>query len=150
MSEPFNVQTILNTLPHRYPFLLVDKIVEFEPFNYLTAIKNVTINEPFFTGHFPENPVMPGVLMIEALAQAGALMANLSKSAREGYKYLHFFAGVDNVKFKQVVMPGDQLLLKVTLEAQKKDFWRMQGEIMVADKLVCTASLLSAAKEVKA
>jgi 3-hydroxyacyl-[acyl-carrier-protein] dehydratase len=144
-----DITDILSLLPHRYPFILVDRVVSYEPFEYLTAIKNVTINEPFFQGHFPGNPIMPGVLMVEALAQASAILSNLSRSAKAGHDYLYFFAGIDNVKFKHIVRPGDQMRLEVKLTGQKRDFWRMHGEAFVDDKCVCVADLLSAAKEVE-
>jgi 3-hydroxyacyl-[acyl-carrier-protein] dehydratase len=149
MSETINIAKILEYLPHRYPFILVDRVLEYKDFDYLKAIKNVTVNEPFFTGHFPGNPIMPGVLMLESLAQASAILSNLSRTASEGHEFLYFFAGIDKVKFKQIVVPGDQLRLEVKLVAQKRDFWRMQGEAYVEDKLVCSAELLSAAKEIK-
>ncbi len=117
--------------------------------DYLIAIKNVSINENFFTGHFPGNPIMPGVLMLEALAQASGILASLSQEVKEGYEILHFFAGIDNAKFKHVVTPGDQLRLEVKLTGHKRDFWRMHGEAYVGDKLACSADLLSAAKEIK-
>lgn len=149
MSESVDIIKILGMLPHRYPFLLVDRVLEYTPFDYLIATKNVTINEPFFNGHFPGNPIMPGVLMLEALAQASALLSNLSRSPKEGHEFLYFFAGIDNAKFKQVVTPGDQLRLVVKLVGQKRDFWRMHGEAFVGDKLACSADLMSAAKEIK-
>ncbi len=149
MSESINIIKILELLPHRYPFILVDRVLEYKEFDYLTAIKNVTINEPFFLGHFPGNPIMPGVLMLEALAQASAILSSLSRTAKEGHKFLYFFAGIDNAKFKQVVTPGDQLRLQVKLAGQKRDFWRMHGEVFVGDKLACSADLMSAAKEIK-
>ena len=149
MRDEIDIRQVLDLLPHRYPFILVDKVLDYEPFEYLNAIKNVTINEPFFTGHFPGNPIMPGVLMLEALAQASAILSNLSRTASEGHEFLYFFAGIDKVKFKQIVTPGDQLNLKVKLLTKKRDFWRMLGEAYVEDKLVCSAELLSAAKEVK-
>lgn len=149
MSEILDIQKIMAMLPHRYPFILVDRVLAYEPMHYLTAIKNVTINEPFFIGHFPGNPIMPGVLMLEALAQAGAVLVNLSAPAKEGHEYLHFFAGIDDAKFKQVVVPGDQLRLEVKLDAHKKGFWRMRGEVFVGEKLACSAYLMSAAKEIK-
>lgn len=149
MTQSVDINAILGLLPHRYPFLLVDRVLDFKPFEYLTAIKNVTINEPFFNGHFPENPIMPGVLMLEALAQASGILSNLSRSPEEGYEFLYFFAGIDNAKFKHVVTPGDQLTLHVTLAAQKRDFWRVHGEVHVGDKLACSADLMSAAKQVK-
>lgn len=149
MRDEIDIRKVLDLLPHRYPFILVDKVLDYEPFEYLNAIKNVTINEPFFTGHFPGNPIMPGVLMLEALAQASAILSNLSRTPSEGHEFLYFFAGIDKVKFKQIVTPGDQLHLKVKLQTSKRDFWRMLGEAYVADKLVCSAELLSASKEVK-
>lgn len=144
-----DIHKILELIPHRYPFLLVDRVLSYVPFEYLTAIKNVTVNEPCFTGHFPENPIMPGVLILESLAQAGALFSNLSRQAREGYQFFYFFAGIDNAKFKHVVTPGDQLRLEVKILNQRRDFWRMHAEAYVGDKLACSADLLSAVKEVK-
>lgn len=149
MTESIDITRILDLLPHRYPFVLVDRVLDYEPYGFLTAIKNVTINEPFFTGHFPGNPIMPGVLMLEALAQASAILSNLSRTPPEGYEFLYYFAGIDNAKFKHVVTPGDQLRLEVKLAGQKRDFWRMSGEVYVGDKLACSADLMSAAKEIK-
>jgi 3-hydroxyacyl-[acyl-carrier-protein] dehydratase len=149
MSEFIDVNQIFSLLPHRYPFLLVDRVIDYKVLDYLTAIKNVTINEPFFTGHFPGNPIMPGVLMLEALAQACGILANLSRKPRDGYEFLHYFAGIDNARFKQVVTPGDQLRLEVKLIGHKRDFWRMSCEAYVGDKLACSADLLSASKEIK-
>ncbi|ASQ46924.1 3-hydroxyacyl-ACP dehydratase FabZ [Legionella clemsonensis] len=149
MNEVINIAKILDLLPHRYPFILIDRVMEYKTFEYLIGIKNVTMNEPFFTGHFPGNPIMPGVLMLEALAQAGAILSSLSRTPKEGHEFLYFFAGIDKVKFKQVVTPGDQLRLEVKLIGQKRDFWRMSGEAFVGDKLACSADLMSAAKEVK-
>lgn len=149
MSELVDINKILDLLPHRYPFILVDRVLDYKAFDYLDAIKNVTINEPFFTGHFPGNPIMPGVLMLESLAQASAILSNLSRSAKEGHEFLYFFAGIDNAKFKHVVTPGDQLRLNVKLIGQKRDFWRMHGEVFVGEKLACSADLMSAAKEIK-
>jgi 3-hydroxyacyl-[acyl-carrier-protein] dehydratase len=149
MSEPLNITKILELLPHRYPFILVDRVTEYQEFEYLIAIKNVTINEPFFVGHFPGNPIMPGVLMLEALAQACGILFSLSRSPSEGHKFLYYFAGIDNAKFKHVVTPGDQLRLVVKVENRKREFWRMHGEVFVDDKLACSADLMSAAKEVE-
>jgi beta-hydroxyacyl-[acyl carrier protein] dehydratase FabZ len=136
-------------LPHRYPFLLVDRIVDYEVFNYLNALKNVTLNEYFFQGHFPGNPVMPGVLMVEALAQASGLLFYLSRTAKPGHKFLSFFASIDKVKFKHIVTPGDQLRLEVKFLGSKRDFWRTHGEVFIGEKCVCSADLMNAAKEVK-
>jgi 3-hydroxyacyl-[acyl-carrier-protein] dehydratase len=149
MSHVVDIGQILNLLPHRYPFLLVDRVLDYKPFEFLTAVKGVTVNEPFFQGHFPENPIMPGVLMLESLAQASAILSNLSRTPQPGYKFLYFFASIDNAKFKHVVTPGDQLRLEVKLIGQKRDFWRMRCEAYVGEKLACSADLMSAAKEVK-
>ncbi len=149
MIASVDINKILSLLPHRYPFILVDRVVDYKVFDYLVGIKNVTMNEPFFMGHFPGNPIMPGVLMLEALAQASAILSNLSRAPKEGHEYLYFFAGIDNAKFKQVVTPGDQLRLEVKMIGQKRDFWRLHGEAFVGDKLACSADLMSAAKEVK-
>ncbi|STY30426.1 (3R)-hydroxymyristoyl-ACP dehydratase [Legionella wadsworthii] len=149
MSEPVDIKQIFSILPHRYPFLLVDRVVDYIPFESITAIKNVSINESFFSGHFPENPIMPGVLMLEALAQTSGLLVGLSQTPEENEGILHFFAGIDNAKFKHVVTPGDQLRLEVKLIAKKREFWRVHGEAYVGDKLACTADLLSAAKEIQ-
>lgn len=148
-SVDIDITKILNLLPHRYPFLLVDRVLEYKAFESLVAIKNVTINEPFFTGHFPGNPIMPGVLMLEALAQASGILSSLSRKAKDGYEFVYFFAGIDNAKFKQVVVPGDQLRLDVKLIGRKRDFWRMHGDVYVGDALACSADLMTAAKEVK-
>ena len=149
MSTVVDITRILSLLPHRYPFLLVDRVLDYKVFDYLTAVKGVTINEPFFSGHFPGNPIMPGVLMLESLAQASAILSNLSRTPKEGHEFLYFFASIDNAKFKHIVTPGDQLRLEVKLVGQKRDFWRMQGKAYVGDKLACSADLMSAAKEVK-
>ena len=152
MSGTVDINKILDLLPHRYPFILVDRVLDYKAFDFLLAIKNVTMNEPFFQGHFPGNPIMPGVLMLEALAQASAILSNLSRSPKEGNEFLYFFAGIDNAKFKHVVTPGDQLRLEVKMTGQKRDFWRMHGEVYIVgddDKLACSADLMSAAKEVK-
>jgi len=149
MNECIDIIRILELLPHRYPFILVDRVLEYKSLDYLIATKNVTINEPFFMGHFPGNPIMPGVMMLEALAQASAILSNLSRTPKDGHEFIYFFAGIDNAKFKQIVTPGDQLRLEVKLIGQKRDFWRMHGEAYVDDKLACSADLMSAAKEVK-
>lgn len=150
MSESIiDIKQIFDLLPHRYPLILVDRVLDYKAFEYLTAIKNITINEQFFNGHFPENPIMPGVLMLESLAKASALLAGLSLPFEENKNKMHFFAGIDKAKFKHVVTPGDQLRLEVKLLGRKREFWRMHGEAYVGDKLACTANLLSAAKEIK-
>ena len=143
--QSIEINKILELLPHRYPFVLVDRIIDYKPFEYLTAIKNVTCNEPFFTGHFPENPIMPGVLMLEALAQASGLLCSLSEPPKEGSIY--FFAGISNAKFRRIVTPGDQLRLEIKFLNSKHNFWRVQAEAFVGENLACSSELLSAVKE---
>jgi beta-hydroxyacyl-ACP dehydratase FabZ len=128
-----SVQEIMELLPHRYPFLLVDRIVEEEPGVRIVGIKNVTINEPFFQGHFPGHPIMPGVLIVEALAQVGGIVA---LRALGGKKRIAYFAGIDNCKFRRPVVPGDQLRLEVTVIAHRGPVWKMHGEATVDGVLV--------------
>jgi 3-hydroxyacyl-[acyl-carrier-protein] dehydratase len=149
MTSEVDINAIIESLPHRYPLLLVDRVLDYKAFDYLVAIKNVTVNEPCFQGHFPGNPIMPGVLILEALAQAGGLLSNLSRTPKEGHAFLYFFASIDNVKFKSMVTPGDQLKLHVTVTNQRRDFWKIHGEAYVGDRLACSADLMSASKEVK-
>ena len=143
-----NIDEILNYLPHRPPFLFIDKIVDIKPGKSIVAIKNVTANEPFFEGHFPEYPIMPGVLIIEALAQASTVLA--FKSTDETPKQnrsLYFLAGVDKAKFKKVVLPGDQLRLEVELIKARKTIWKLKGIAKVDGKIVCSAEFTSARKK---
>lgn len=145
MKKSIDIQAIMKLIPHRFPFLLVDRVLDYVPSERLTAIKNVTMNEPCFTGHFPDRPVMPGVLMIEAIAQAGAILffqthIDLGKPD-DG---LMFLAGVDNARFKKIVEPGDQLRIEVEVTKIRTPVWRMTGKIFVEDKLVCSAEILSA------
>lgn len=149
MIKSLDINKILDTLPHRYPFILIDRVLDYQCDDFIVAIKNVTINEPFFTGHFPGFPIMPGVLMLEALAQAGGILYSLSRVPTKGHRFLYFFAGIDNAKFKQMVVPGDQLRLEVKLIAEKRNFWRLHGEAYVGDALACSADLMSAVKEEK-
>ncbi|MCK4608907.1 MAG: 3-hydroxyacyl-ACP dehydratase FabZ [Gammaproteobacteria bacterium] len=135
-----DVHEILEFLPHRYPFMLVDRVVEYEEGKSLVALKNVTYNEPFFSGHFPAKPVMPGVLVVEALAQAAGLLVYLIS----GDKNLFYFAGIDNARFKKVVEPGDQLQLKVAVERRKRDVWKFKAEAFVDGVVACSANLMIA------
>lgn len=142
-----NVNEIKNYLPHRYPFLLVDRVVECVEGERLTAIKNVTCNEPFFNGHFPTQPVMPGVLIIEALAQATGLLGfrTMGEEPRAGVLYM--LVGVDKARFKQQVVPGDQLVLSVELKNRKGIIWVFDAKATVEGKVVASAELMCAAKE---
>lgn len=136
-----NTQEIMNILPHRYPFLLVDKIIDLIPGQKATGIKNVTINEPFFTGHFPGQPVMPGVLMIEAMAQVGAC-ALLSE---EKYKnHLALLAGVDRIRFKRQAVPGDTLVINTELTTIKGSIGKGKGTVSVDDTIICGGEFLFA------
>lgn len=146
-DQPIQIQEIMQYLPHRYPFLMVDRVLSYIPNQVINAIKNVSVNEPFFSGHFPGKPVMPGVLMIEALAQASGLLAFLSNQVERPTPGLFFLAGVDQVQFKHVVEPGDQLNLQVDLIKVRMGFGRFLGKASVNGQLVCSAELLIARKE---
>ncbi len=134
-------------LPHRYPFLLVDRVLECTPGESLTAYKNVTVNEPFFQGHFPQISIMPGVLIIEALAQATGLLGFRTMSETPRDDLLYMLVGVDNVRFKRQVIPGDQLMLKVELVKRSRIIWKFTCEASVNGELVTSANMLCAATE---
>ena len=145
-----DIHQILKKLPHRYPFLLVDRVVEFEKDVSIKALKNVTINEPFFTGHFPNRPVMPGVLMLEALAQASALLSFASEGEESDGSRLYYFAGIDGARFKRIVEPGDQLILESKIERKKASIYKystratVNGELAVEAELMCTVRAVGA------
>ena len=139
-----SVSEIMDQLPHRFPFLLVDRVVEWEPGKRIVAIKNVTINEPFFSGHFPGYPVMPGVLIVEALAQAGGIIALKELG---GGKRIAYFGGIDNCKFRRPVVPGDQLRLEATVTAHKGPVWKIHGEAFVDGVLAAKADLTATIPE---
>jgi beta-hydroxyacyl-ACP dehydratase FabZ len=139
------IEDILKVLPHRYPFLLIDRILESDGSSRMVGIKNVTINEPFFQGHFPDHPVMPGVLVVEALAQVGVVLLFNSDASRDSK--LVYFSGIDNCRFRQPVVPGDQLRLEVTVLRQRGRFFKMKGEAMVDGSLVAEAELSCAVVE---
>jgi 3-hydroxyacyl-[acyl-carrier-protein] dehydratase len=141
------IDEIRRFLPHRYPFLLVDRVLDCVPGESLTAIKNVSVNEPFFQGHFPETPVMPGVLIIEALAQATGLLGFRTMSEEPSDDLLYMLVGVDGIRFKRQVVPGDQLTLKVILKRRSKVIWKFRCEASVDGQIVTTADMLCAAKE---
>ncbi len=142
MQNEIDIHRIREILPHRYPFLLIDRVVEHTPGESLTALKNVTVNEPFFEGHFPYRPVFPGVLMLESIAQASAILVSLIIDAKASQKNVYLFAGVDKARFKAPVEPGDQLMITVRLEAQKRALWRCAGQIEVDGKTVCASDVL--------
>jgi len=144
-----DIHQVLKKLPHRYPILLVDRVLELEKGVRIRALKNVTVNEPFFTGHFPHRPVMPGVLMLEALAQAAALLSFETEGAVPDDNTIYYFAGIDGARFKRPVEPGDQLVLEVTLLRTKARVYKyaaratVDGELAVEAELTCTARAVS-------
>jgi len=137
-----DIHQILKKLPHRYPILLVDRVLELESGKRIKALKNVTINEPFFEGHFPHRPVMPGVLMLEALAQAAAILSFETLGKTPDDKTVYYFAGIDGARFKRPVEPGDQLTLDVTLERAKAGIFKFKARAMVGDELAVEAELM--------
>jgi beta-hydroxyacyl-ACP dehydratase FabZ len=148
MEKAFDIQEIMKLLPHRYPFIMIDRILELTPGEKIIALKNVTINEPFFQGHFPENPIMPGVLIIEAMGQAGAVLAAKS-SEREPHGSLIYFMGMDKVKFRKPVTPGDQLIFKMKFLKQRRNVFRMSGTAYVDENVVAQAELMATFGEEK-
>ncbi|MEK7702858.1 MAG: 3-hydroxyacyl-ACP dehydratase FabZ [Nitrospirota bacterium] len=136
-----DIQEILTILPHRHPFLLVDRIIELVPDQKIVGLKNVTMNEPFFQGHFPNAPIMPGVLIIEAMAQVSLILASKSNKGEKGD--IGFLAGVDNAKFRSPIMPGDQMILTAELTKVRLPFLRFKGQCHVDGKLRCEAEILS-------
>jgi 3-hydroxyacyl-[acyl-carrier-protein] dehydratase len=138
------VTDIWKLLPHRYPFLLVDRVISFEAGNKISAIKNITINEPVFTGHFPDTPVFPGVLIVEALAQAAGILAFKSRDRSLEDGYIYFLAGTDKTKFKRSVIPGDQVRLEVEIINLRNHWMKASGKAWVDNKLVCSTLLTCA------
>lgn len=139
-----NIQQILQTLPHRYPFVMVDRVLEIEPGKRIVALKNVTINEPYFVGHFPGVPVMPGVLIIEALAQAAALLTYKTLDLKQGDGTLFYFAGIDGARFKRPVIPGDQLRLEVEMIRVMRGVGKFRTRALVDGVMVAEAELMCA------
>jgi beta-hydroxyacyl-ACP dehydratase FabZ len=139
---------IQGLLPHRYPFLLVDRVKELEPGRRIVALKNVTVNEPFFQGHFPGRPVMPGVLIIEAMAQAGGVL--VFKSGGPSGKPVVYMTGIDEAKFRRPVVPGDQLRFEIEVLKKRPPFWKMQGKAFVDNEMVCEAVVTAMVSEEQA
>jgi beta-hydroxyacyl-ACP dehydratase FabZ len=137
------IAEIMRILPHRYPFLLVDRVIEIDPGKRIVALKNVTINEPFFAGHFPGAPVMPGVLTIEAMAQAGGVLALLERKPEELKDALVYFMGIDEARFRRPIVPGDQLCIEMEVLRRKAFVWKMKGRVFVGQELAAEAVLLS-------
>ena len=143
-----DIQEILKRLPHRYPFLLVDRVLELEKGKRILALKNVTMNEPFFAGHFPNRPVMPGVMMLEALAQAAAILAFDDMDVRPDDDTVFYFVGIDNARFKRPVVPGDQLMLHATLDRAKAGIVKFTARAMVGDAVAAQAELMCTMRRV--
>ncbi len=143
-----DIHQILKQLPHRYPILLVDRVLDLEKGKRIKALKNVTINEPFFTGHFPHRPVMPGVLMLEAMAQAAALLSFDTLGVTPDDKTVYYFAGIDGARFKRPVEPGDQLIMDVTLERAKAGIFKFKGTSYVGEEVACEAELMCTMRKI--
>ncbi len=137
-----NIQEILEYLPHRYPFLLIDRVIECELGKRIRALKNVSVNEPYFNGHFPYYKVMPGVLIVEAMAQAAAILSFRTMGIKPDDKSVYYFAGIDRARFKKPVMPGDQLVLEVSIERTVRNVVKYAGKAYVGETLVAEAELL--------
>lgn len=144
-----DIHEILNYLPHRFPFLLVDRVISLEEGKEITAVKNVTINEPFFPGHFSYYPVMPGVLVVEALAQAAAILSFKTMNNKPSDDSVYYFAGIDNARFKRPVSPGDQLILKVKIDRIMRGIWKYNAQALVDGAIAAEADLLCTLKMIK-
>lgn len=147
-STSMDIHEILDHLPHRYPFVLVDRVLSMELGKEITAIKNVTINEPFFPGHFPYHPVMPGVLIVEAMAQAAAILSFKTMNVKPSDDSVYYFAGIDNARFKKPVSPGDQIVLNVKIERILKGIWKYSGVARVDGAIVAEAQMMCILKAI--
>ena len=143
-----DVREIVKYLPHRYPFLLIDRVLTYEKDVSLTALKNVTANEPIFTGHFPQAPIFPGVLILEAMAQTSAMLAFKSQGGYPSEKTLYLLVGIDNARFKQQVIPGDQLHLEAKTQKVRRGIWKFDAVAKVDEKVVCTSTVIIAENEI--
>ena len=145
-----DIRAILEHLPHRYPMLLVDRVIDVVPSSHIHAVKNVSINEPFFTGHFPHHPVMPGVLILEALAQAAAILSFKTLGNRPDEKSVYYFVGIDDARFKRPVSPGDQLHLHVTIDGPvRRGLWKFKAEARVDGQLATEAGLMCTVRTIE-
>lgn len=148
-NTSMDIHEILDHLPHRYPFVLVDRVLSLEVGKEIVAVKNVTINEPFFPGHFPYHPVMPGVLIVEAMAQAAAILSFKTMGAKPTDTAVYYFAGIDNARFKKPVSPGDQIILKVSIDRILRGIWKYKGVALVDDAVVAEAEMMCILKEIE-
>ena len=143
MEYVYDIEAIFKMLPHRYPFLMIDRVIDYTPDEKITALKNVTMNEPFFQGHFPQKPIMPGVMIVEAMAQAGGLLVQASLLPEKWGQELYYFMGMDQVRFRQQVVPGDQLILKVHILKKRARAIKIAGVAEVDGKVVAQAELMA-------
>ena len=144
-----DIHEILNHLPHRYPFVLIDRVTDLKLNEEITAIKNVSINEPYFPGHFPYHPVMPGVLIVEAMAQAAAILSFKTMNVLPSEDSVYYFAGIDNVRFKKPVSPGDQLILNVKIDRVLKGIWKYKAQAKVDNQIVAEAEMMCILKNIQ-
>ena len=147
-DNSMNIHEILDHLPHRYPFVLIDRVISMELNKEITALKNVTVNEPFFPGHFPYHPVMPGVLIVEAMAQAAAVLSFKTMGIKPTEESVYYFAGIDEARFKKPGSPGDQIILNVKIDRILKGIWKYKGVATVDDKVVAEASMMCILKNI--
>jgi 3-hydroxyacyl-[acyl-carrier-protein] dehydratase len=147
-DSSMNIHEILDHLPHRYPFVLIDRVMSMELGKEITALKNVTVNEPFFPGHFPYHPVMPGVLIVEAMAQAAAVLSFKTMGIKPSESSVYYFAGIDSARFKKPVSPGDQIVLNVKIERILKGIWKYKGIATVDNAVVAEANMMCILKDI--
>ena len=144
-----DIHEILEHLPHRYPILLVDRVLDVIPGERIVALKNVSVNEPFFPGHYPHHPVMPGVLIVEALAQAAAILSFKTLGGKPDDKSVYYFVGIDNARFKRPVSPGDQLILEVSIQASKRGLWKFAAQAKVDGQVAAEAELMCTVRTIE-
>lgn len=144
-----DIHEILEHLPHRYPILLVDRVLDVVPGERILALKNVSVNEPFFPGHYPHHPVMPGVLIVEALAQAAAILSFRTMGGKPDDKSVYYFVGIDGARFKRPVSPGDQLILEVSIQASKRGLWKFAAQARVDDQIAAEAELMCTVRTIE-
>jgi 3-hydroxyacyl-[acyl-carrier-protein] dehydratase len=147
MSIQMDIHEILQHLPHRYPFLLIDRVLECEPGKNIVALKNVTINEPFFPGHYPHHPVMPGVLIVEAMAQAAAILSFKTMGSLPSDDSVYYFVGIDDARFKRPVGPGDQVIFKVEIQSNRRGIWKYGAVAEVDGKVVAEGNLMATLRD---
>ncbi len=147
--SPMDIHQILEYLPHRYPILLVDRVLDIVPGERITALKNVSMNEPFFPGHYPHHPVMPGVLIVEAMAQTAAILSFKTMGDKPDDKSVYYFVGIDNARFKRPVSPGDQLIMEVAITLNKRGMWKFSAQAKVDGQVACEAELICTVRKLE-